>query len=281
MGQKAISIRDDDENDEKNLREAEHLESDYLRVGDLQIDLNYQRMLSMPKLKALKEEWDIKRCDDLRISQRIGTTNYYIFDGQHRWEAAKQLFGEDYLLPCRIERLTQQEEAQRFAKQHENEFRVARRDQFLALLFAQEASIMDIDRIVHETGWQFGHEVSSGNVTQPGVLHAYFALMKWYRIAGPNTLARSLRLLKQIWPELPEAGDARSIETMTRFLHMYGDRARDFVIINHLSRTTPRTIIQKSMDLHYGRTVGMTVVMVDLYNKGLKGTKRLPNVDRH
>jgi hypothetical protein len=255
------------------------IEVEYVPVKKLLIDKKYQRLLKIAKIRDLIQGWDIKQCDHLRVSRRIGAKGkLYIFDGQHRWEAARQRFGDDYLLPCRIEELTAEEEAGRFAEQHRHETKIPEKDRFYARLFANDPVAIEIHQIIESADWRLAGKTE--NATQSGVLHAFGALQLWHERLGPTNLRRALLAVRQAWPDNADASDGRTIEAMCRFIGLYADEIDDDRLIRKLGETTPRQIRQKSADLMTGRIVGMTRVILSRYNSGLqKQSNRVKDKD--
>ena len=86
-------------------------------VSLLCVDKEYQRETNSSTIHALIREWDMQKCNFLRISYRDG--KFYIIDGQHRTEAAKYLEVKE--LPCIIlTGLSQADEALIFSRQNRN-----------------------------------------------------------------------------------------------------------------------------------------------------------------
>ena len=59
----------------------------FLPVSELKIDHGYQRPIRS-KIKRMVREWDYNLCDVILVSYRDG--KFYVVDGQHRVEAARQ-----------------------------------------------------------------------------------------------------------------------------------------------------------------------------------------------
>ena len=83
-------------------------------LEELHIDESYQRSLQN-HVKIIARDWNPTKCDPLKINFREDG-NFYVWDGQHRLEAAR-LRGIKYLLCDITVGLTQEQEAELFGCQ--------------------------------------------------------------------------------------------------------------------------------------------------------------------
>ncbi len=83
-------------------------------LDELHIDESYQRSLQN-HVKIIARDWNPTKCDPLKINFREDG-NWYVWDGQHRLEAAK-IRGIKYLLCDIVVGLTQEQEAALFGCQ--------------------------------------------------------------------------------------------------------------------------------------------------------------------
>lgn len=83
-------------------------------LDELYIDKSYQRSLQN-HVKVIARDWNPTKCDPLKINFREDG-NFYVWDGQHRLEAAR-LRGIKYLLCDIVVGLTQSQEAELFGCQ--------------------------------------------------------------------------------------------------------------------------------------------------------------------
>ena len=77
-------------------------------LDELHIDESYQRSLQN-HVKVIARDWNPTKCDPLKINFRADGF-FYVWDGQHRLEAAR-LRGIKYLLCDIVVGLTQEQEA--------------------------------------------------------------------------------------------------------------------------------------------------------------------------
>ena len=82
-----------------------------LGKNEIEIDADYQREVSVNRVRAMASEWNWIACGAIVVSYRDG--RYYGVDGQHRVVAAKSR-SDISELPCVVYRLSQRQEAQAF-----------------------------------------------------------------------------------------------------------------------------------------------------------------------
>lgn len=96
-----------------------------VRAGDVMFDRRYQTAdrLDMGRAKRMARTYDPHECKPIDLNIRPGdpTETIWCFDGQHRVEATKMRYrSEDVLMEARVHRVSYQQEASLFAKQHDN-----------------------------------------------------------------------------------------------------------------------------------------------------------------
>jgi hypothetical protein len=72
-----------------------------LHKRDLRIDLSYQRSLNERVVTRIANNWNWAACGCLLVSLRTDGAGWFIFDGGHRWSAAR-LLSEIGELPCLV-----------------------------------------------------------------------------------------------------------------------------------------------------------------------------------
>src|SRR6185295_1898141 len=75
-----------------------------LQKGMLQIDRDYQRVLSEARVLSLAQSWSWLACGSLLVAER-SPGEFFVFDGQHRLEAANRRSDIDEL-PCVVFKLS-------------------------------------------------------------------------------------------------------------------------------------------------------------------------------
>lgn len=108
-------------------------------VSEMRLDERYQRVgRTYDKLKA---NWQTSKCRPLEVNYREDEDLFYIIDGGHRYEVAKELGITD--LPCLIHvNLTLKEEAEVFATQDQYKKDLTSYDKFKAGLCHEDPSAL-------------------------------------------------------------------------------------------------------------------------------------------
>lgn len=116
-------------------------------ISSLEIDTGYQRRIKS-KIKKMIRDWNYELCDVIIVSYRDG--KFYVVDGQHRVEAAKQQKVDPDLtyLPCQVLLdMTREEEARRFLALNTSQTSASPHDTWNANLLLNDPTDMAIDRI--------------------------------------------------------------------------------------------------------------------------------------
>ena len=259
----------------------------HVMLGMLNIDRGYQRDIRDRKVKGLKANWDWRKFDPLSVSRRIDGPRkgeLFVWDGQHRYLAASELFSEYQELPCYINDLTYQQEAELFARQHENESAVGGNSRFNALLQAGDPEATDVVRIVQDTGFRVNlRQYSTHKGTEGNAIQAMAALLRLYQTLGPDELRVTLHVISRSWPVgVPERINARIIGGVAHFIHHFPEAKVEHLIAQlSLPDATPQRILQGAAV--YSATGGSmgglqpaaSRAILDKYNRGLRGSNRL------
>lgn len=150
-----------------------------------------QRELVPGWVSKIAAHFDIERMGTPTVSYRDG--HFYILDGQHRIEAAKEAGYEDQKVQCWVyENLTEAEEAEKFLQLNEvkavnalAKFRIAVR--------AGRPMESDIDRICRALDLRVSSDKIEGGISAVGTL------TRVYSRAGAAVLSRSLRIVRDAY----------------------------------------------------------------------------------
>jgi hypothetical protein len=162
-------------------------------LRDLHVDERYQRIVNKGAVARIARNWSWPSCGVLLVSKRHDD-RYFIFDGQHRWEAAKLSTGEPWgqeipALPCLVfEALPLKDEAINFLGANTERRVMYLAHQYNALLMSGDALAKKAEELA---------EVAKRKVSVT---------------AGPNTIScisrvmQSLRTdeeaLRRVWPTI-------------------------------------------------------------------------------
>lgn len=252
-----------------------------LRVALAEPGPGYQRAPQERQIKKIVERWDWKMLDPLWVSRRIDGANageFFVVDGQHRWLAAQRLFEDSQELPVLLIHATFEQEAERFARQHENERKVSANALYLARLEARDPETLDMKAAVERQGWRL-YVPPSGNPARAGrgTIGAISTVTNVYRKYGDAILGMALKILGEAYQHDAHAADGRLIAGMAAFLVSFPE-ANSGELIDRLMRpeNTPRRILQGSGLYISSHQVQFAVAryLMDVYNKH-RSVKRL------
>lgn len=123
----------------------------------------------------------------------LRSDRWYLIDGQHRIEALKQIGWGDQQIQCwAYQGLTEQEEAEKFLKLN-TKLTVAAFSKFRVGVQAGRTEESDIDRIVRAQQLRVSTDKGDGAISCVGTLR------RVYKQAGPATLARTLRIIRDAY----------------------------------------------------------------------------------
>lgn len=126
-----------------------------LNTKQLKCDPEYQRGLDANRVKQIAEHFNPLKVNPIKVSHRDGA--YWIFDGQHTTSALVTRNGnQDLMVECKIyEGLSQQDEAELFARQNEYEKKICGNEQMKALYTSGDIEIIDLKKTIESCGFVF------------------------------------------------------------------------------------------------------------------------------
>jgi len=206
----------------------------------LRIDPQYQRRLWVDRVTRMAANWSWISCGTLLVSQRTDDASYYmIIDGQHRWEAAKQL-PRVRQLPCIKFRLEEvRDEAVGFLAANTERKVPSLADQFNALLTTGSEEAQIANELVRSVGRQISSHPSGTNISAVAELLRFIKMDRaatercWLTLAqlceGRKMTKRMMRgviSLERVMPRRKSLGDA---PWSTRLIHVGYDRVNDTI----------------------------------------------------
>jgi hypothetical protein len=172
-----------------------------LNVTELFVDETYQRPLTNFAAR-IEKNFDPALVGTLVVSKR-SDNRYAVVDGQTRAAAILNLSSGDKApvgVPCLVYHgMAQSDEASLFARLQKERRGIASAHRFRAAVVAGEPEAIEIEKIANAAGYQIG---AAGG----GKLSAVAALEKVYR-RSDGILERTLKILRQAWPEVVPPGD--------------------------------------------------------------------------
>jgi hypothetical protein len=242
-------------------------------LSKLYADPEVQRGMDPRKVAKIADNMSEAALGTVTVSRR-DSGMYHIADGQHRCAAARQVFGDDYTMTCRVfNSLTVQEEAGLFRLLN-NTTRPQAVDAFRIRVVEGDPVAVAVSRIVEDNGWKV---VLGGRDNH---FSAVAAAERVYRL-DPDAFERTVSILTRAWGHQHDAVDNRIVEGLGLVLARYGAAVDLGSMTDRLARYNggPGKLIGNARTLSdaLGVTVtkGMAEAIVEIYNKS-KTTRALP-----
>lgn len=263
-----------------------------VRIGDLQVDHDYQRdQVSAAQIERIANAFDWELFFALGVNRR-GNGSLWVFDGQHRLEAARKLHGVDQRVPAFVTHgLTATDEARLFYAMQTTRRSVSPLERFKAQLYREEPAALEIQAIAKRAGFTIEARSQAGANIQavsrlerlyyPQLLHgntgSVFGMnpidfgAKW---VGRERLAWVLDVAARAW-RYQDQLTAVTLESLgllwTTVERMPNgidtERLADILRFRSPSGWEVRSKEQRTP---------VWVLIAESYNKGLRGAKRMP-----
>ena len=210
-------------------------------LDELHIDESYQRALQN-HVKIIARDWNPTKCDPLKINFREDG-NFYVWDGQHRLEAAK-LRGIKYLLCDITVGLTQEQEAELFGCQGVGIKKPDPYDIFKANVCASERIDTEIKVICDKYGL-----VVNRNGKTAGNLSCLTLVRGFFRKGEEECFEWVLELLhKAKWNEFGNTHCHKVINSLHEIRKIYVDE-NEYVqqkLVSYLKKTNPDDLFRNA-----------------------------------
>ena len=198
----------------------EHFEWSYVRCGDLNVDI-YQRLVELKRAKQIADEFDWCKFRPLDVGMRPDGT-FWIKDGQHRWKAVRDKFGEDALIPCWVKLdSTREEEAYAFLGINNGQKTVKPGAAVNAGEHAGDLAAVAVLEALRDWGadWDFN---SVGVKKADGVFSCWGTLIAIYRDGGKEAVSQTIGLLENMWCWSKDSLTAYSVLGTWKFIKKWG-----------------------------------------------------------
>ncbi len=207
-------------------------------LDELHIDESYQRSLQN-HVKIIARDWNPTKCDPLKINFREDG-NFYVWDGQHRLEAAR-LRGIKYLLCDITVGLTQEQEAELFGCQGMGIKKPDPYDIFKANVCAGE----EIDTAIKDMCDIYDLVVNRNN-KKAGNLSCLTLVRDIFKKGDEKYFDLVLELLhKARWNEFPQSHCHRIVNSLYE-IRKSSEEQNEFVqrkLIAYLKKTNPDDLL--------------------------------------
>jgi hypothetical protein len=240
-----------------------------LPIGKLKYDV-YQRPVKLHIVRKITKEFDPIAVGLIHVSERSDGF-YYIFDGQHRVEAMKNLGIK--LIECLVfEGMTFQEEAAAF-DYFNNSTRADRLDRGNAKILSNNPEAKAINDIVESVGLKIDYQKRDD-----GGIKALGAIEDVYNKGGESDLWTVLHIIKQSLGDNKRNYQRFIVLGIHRFIKEYEGYDQKW-LIKKLSKAGLDTLLMKTNDfrnvLSSDKVTGVKMAVVKLYNHGKRKENKL------
>jgi hypothetical protein len=244
-----------------------------ISIGKLNIDFSYQRTPAANRLEAIVKNYDPLLMQVLEVSRRADGS-LYVIDGQHRMMAARQKFGEDHQLSCRIHQgLTVAQEAKMFVDLQRKRKSILQVEQFKANLIAGDPLTVSIQRILEGLNLR----VQGGG--NPGAISAAGALVEVARENGLEALSKALITINSAWGREGKCYARQFIRGLGKLYAVYPELSLERMV-KQIRPELPANIERQAHIINGGTSTrgGNTLIPYGLaflhfYNKSLRSGK--------
>lgn len=256
----------------------EKIDYQEIPIDSIHIDPSYYRSLNYTRVRDWKtNQWDAIAAGSIAISFR--PDGYYLLDGQHRIELARQV-GRTHVLALVYYGLSYREEITHFLRMNGSRSQPSPIDRFRARLAEGDESALAVQEIATRYGFRFSTWHGSSTLADARVLEAVSLVERVYRM---GVLDKVLRTITESWP-----GNATAkIGSFLRALGWTYSRFPQIEIpefVERLQTQVPDVLIGRARtDAHRYRTTvdrELLVAFTGIYNQGRRGSRRLEVAQR-
>lgn len=258
-------------NEEPRKERASHLR--WVPIAEMKVSPKAQREFKEGHAAEFAADFDLEALGFPVVSLRDG--NYYIVDGQHRVAALKMIGWGDQSIQCEVyEGLNEAEEARLFLRRDKRRA-IQAFDRFRIGVVGELEDEMDINRIVQGCGLRVAIDQDAKSIAAVGALH------KVYRSAGGVTLGRSVRMLRDGFPDDPAAFRRELIEGSGLVCQRYNGDLNDEELKKKLAalRGGANSVLTKAARIRAATGESLAqctaAALVEVANTG-RGGKKLP-----
>lgn len=249
-----------------SAKRFEGVKHDWLLLRELKAHPTVQRTLNLRWVDNLAENLDPDKFGEISVTRATGQT-YYVFDGQHRIEAARKTWGDDQRVPCAIyDHCPLERQAKIFLGQN-SRLPLKALDKWIQRLNANEEKVLEIEKIL------VAHKLRTDKSRGAGVVQAVAALERVYDRYGRDSLNRTLTILGKAWGVDPDAYDSLHLKGIGFLVYRFNGEMIDDELTRKMARAEgPMRLIGQARD--YAHATGVSVEramsekLLSLYNKG-------------
>jgi hypothetical protein len=256
-------------------------EFEIISIDIIEIDIEYQRIVSEIKVRNIIKNFDINAFGTLLVNIR-DDGKYYLIDGQHRLCVAMRLNIEK--VPCIVTNgLTQEEEANLFVQLNTNRYQAKSTDKMKARIISNDKKAIEMSDILQEYGLKFNLlNGGSERMRKKGYINNISCIEKIYNQKGEKYLRLVLDIISKTWKfdngEFdPSALTADTILGLYTFLNKCYEQLNKNILMSKLKNVPANRLIkqQNINEASYGKgkSVNFARALLTVYNDKLKTNK--------
>jgi len=245
---------------------------EFIRVADMTPNHAYQRERKAGKVQTLVQDWVDHRVGALIVNRR-SSGEILIDDGGHRWDAARQRFGDDYELPCVVnENLDGHQESDVFLGVNRDRTNVGKWEEYRVGLEGGHRPYVDIEGVLRSRG------LGAAKTARTHRIGAIQSLLRIDAAYGLVVLGQTLDVLAEAFTRDATTWDADMLQGVARLFGL-----NEHVDHERLCRTLRRFTVpqwriralsgQRSGPLRRATTIAQAIA--DDYNKRLGPERQL------
>ena len=211
-----------------------------LSTKNIVSDPEYQRPVDPKRVKMIAEHFNPLKVNPLKVSHRSG--KYYVFDGQHTMRVLiLRNGGDDVMADCIIyEGMTQQDEAEMFARQSEFIKRPEKSAEMKALYAAGDVEIIELKKAIESVGFTF--DFSTSKMTNRIICCGQ--VLKIFRKTKQSDFIHILELIRNSWHGLPDSLRKEIVGGVWIFYSQYKEDIDTNTAAAKFSRLNPVEILR-------------------------------------
>lgn len=246
---------------------------EWLPLDELQPHPEIQRALVKAHAEAIAAAFDPDAFGELYVVKT--TRGYLIWDGQHRWYAAKKALGDNQLVYCRVYQDVAGADLAKRSLLLNTQKAWNPIDRYKVRVKAGEFKARAVHGVLHQ------HGLKVASQAEDGCLSAVVAC-DWIieKAGGVATLDRVIAILRSAWGRDRDAYHNTLLRSVGLLCNTYNGTLEDKVLAERLAKSGgPARMIGRIRDRAKVDAISSpragAVVMVNEYNKG-KNKHRLP-----
>ena len=198
-------------------------ENRVIRLGDLQVNADYQRKVNMNRVRDIVENFNENLVAQLQVSERNG--QYFVFDGQHTLKALALKFNDpDYPVVCRVYHgLTEGEEAKLYCELNICKKRIDAISMIKAQAFYGDPAVRHFLYCTESTGFAINPAKPSGSRYS---IKAVKKAHDCFGILGAEEYTRMLNFIMYTWDGAPWSVSSQMLGGMTLFFRVFGSELK-------------------------------------------------------